>query len=192
MGSSPRGMLREGFVIAHSGAISHGLSEVAYRVTEILTNLGGSEARGPSTRNPGSEQEHVALTRLRTPGHSHESPFSQLLATGSSDSTARVPNCPTWLQRAISRDSRPLTDPLRGPNFGRCLKRLYPAGTASLNQRPVNTFNYRHGAGMRVLDVGSGTGEVAFLAADFVGPSGEVLGYSTSCNRRCSPCRSIP
>jgi SAM-dependent methyltransferase len=30
--------------------------------------------------------------------------------------------------------------------------------------------------GMRVLDVGSGTGEVAFLAADFVGPSGEVLG----------------
>jgi SAM-dependent methyltransferase len=30
--------------------------------------------------------------------------------------------------------------------------------------------------GMRVLDVGSGTGAVAFLAADFVGPSGEVVG----------------
>ena len=30
--------------------------------------------------------------------------------------------------------------------------------------------------GMRVLDVGSGTGDVAFLAADIVGPSGEVIG----------------
>jgi ubiquinone/menaquinone biosynthesis C-methylase UbiE len=30
--------------------------------------------------------------------------------------------------------------------------------------------------GMRVLDVGSGTGDVAFLAADLVGPSGEVVG----------------
>jgi SAM-dependent methyltransferase len=32
------------------------------------------------------------------------------------------------------------------------------------------------GAGMRVLDVGSGAGDVAFLAAEFVGPSGEVVG----------------
>src|SRR5215468_2944455 len=31
-------------------------------------------------------------------------------------------------------------------------------------------------SGMRVLDVGSGTGDVAFLAAEFVGPSGEVVG----------------
>jgi ubiquinone/menaquinone biosynthesis C-methylase UbiE len=30
--------------------------------------------------------------------------------------------------------------------------------------------------GMRVLDVGSGMGDVAFLAADLVGPSGEVVG----------------
>jgi ubiquinone/menaquinone biosynthesis C-methylase UbiE len=28
--------------------------------------------------------------------------------------------------------------------------------------------------GMRVLDVGSGAGDVAFLAADLVGPGGEV------------------
>ena len=31
-------------------------------------------------------------------------------------------------------------------------------------------------AGMRVLDVGSGSGDVTFLAADLVGPSGEVIG----------------
>src|SRR5262252_3435792 len=30
--------------------------------------------------------------------------------------------------------------------------------------------------GMRVLDVGSGAGDVAFLAAELVGPSGEVVG----------------
>jgi SAM-dependent methyltransferase len=31
-------------------------------------------------------------------------------------------------------------------------------------------------AGMRVLDVGCGSGDVAFLAADLVGPTGEVIG----------------
>jgi cyclopropane fatty-acyl-phospholipid synthase-like methyltransferase len=30
--------------------------------------------------------------------------------------------------------------------------------------------------GMRVLDVGCGSGDVAFLAADLVGPTGEVIG----------------
>jgi len=34
--------------------------------------------------------------------------------------------------------------------------------------------------GMRVLDVGSGAGDVAFLAADIVGPRGEVIGADTS------------
>jgi SAM-dependent methyltransferase len=35
-------------------------------------------------------------------------------------------------------------------------------------------------AGMRVLDVGSGAGDVAFLAAEFVGASGEVIGTDRS------------
>ena len=34
--------------------------------------------------------------------------------------------------------------------------------------------------GMRVLDVGSGVGDVAFLAAELVGPSGEVVGDDRS------------
>ena len=35
-------------------------------------------------------------------------------------------------------------------------------------------------AGMRVLDVGSGSGDVSFLAADLVGPNGYVLGVDRS------------
>jgi SAM-dependent methyltransferase len=35
-------------------------------------------------------------------------------------------------------------------------------------------------AGMRVLDIGSGAGDVAFLAAEFVGASGEVTGTDKS------------
>jgi SAM-dependent methyltransferase len=36
------------------------------------------------------------------------------------------------------------------------------------------------GSGMRVLDVGSGAGDVAFLVADLVGASGEVVGVDRS------------
>ncbi len=32
------------------------------------------------------------------------------------------------------------------------------------------------GPGMRVLDIGSGVGDVAFLAADLIGPHGSVVG----------------
>ena len=35
-------------------------------------------------------------------------------------------------------------------------------------------------AGMRVLDIGSGAGDVAFLAAELVGPTGEVVGTDRS------------
>ena len=34
--------------------------------------------------------------------------------------------------------------------------------------------------GMRVLDVGSGVGDVAFLVADLVGPTGQVVGFDRS------------
>ena len=37
-------------------------------------------------------------------------------------------------------------------------------------------------AGMRVLDVGTGTGEVAFLVADLVGGAGEVVGVDRASN----------
>jgi SAM-dependent methyltransferase len=36
------------------------------------------------------------------------------------------------------------------------------------------------GSGMRVLDIGCGAGDVTFLAAKMVGPSGEVVGADTS------------
>src|SRR5438105_5990994 len=36
------------------------------------------------------------------------------------------------------------------------------------------------GPGMRILDVGSGAGDVAFLAAELVGASGEVIGADRS------------
>lgn len=35
-------------------------------------------------------------------------------------------------------------------------------------------------AGMRVLDIGSGAGDIAFLAAELVGRSGEVIGTDTA------------
>ena len=45
--------------------------------------------------------------------------------------------------------------------------------------RPITERFFRAagvGPGMRVLDVGSGAGDVAFLAAELVGPAGEVVG----------------
>ena len=48
---------------------------------------------------------------------------------------------------------------------------------------PATRQFFREGgieAGMRVLDIGSGAGDVAFLAAEFVGASGEVIGTDKS------------
>jgi ubiquinone/menaquinone biosynthesis C-methylase UbiE len=53
---------------------------------------------------------------------------------------------------------------------------------AELVDRMTREFFIRAGlvAGMRVLDIGSGGGDVAFLAADLVGSSGEVVGTDRS------------
>lgn len=55
-------------------------------------------------------------------------------------------------------------------------------GRLSAQARVFEPFTYRMlqqagvSQGMRVLDVGSGAGDVAFLCASLVGPSGEVIG----------------
>src|SRR5689334_9468974 len=48
---------------------------------------------------------------------------------------------------------------------------------------PITAAFLREGGlapGMRVLDVGCGVGHVSFVAADIVGPSGEVVGVDRS------------
>jgi ubiquinone/menaquinone biosynthesis C-methylase UbiE len=44
-------------------------------------------------------------------------------------------------------------------------------------------------SGMRVLDVGSGMGDVAFLAAELVGPAGHVVGADLHLPRSLTPAR---
>ncbi|TPM92573.1 methyltransferase domain-containing protein [Mesorhizobium sp. B2-1-3A] len=60
------------------------------------------------------------------------------------------------------------------------LRRL--ATQAALVEPFTRSYLQRAGVsqGMRVLDVGSGAGDVAFLAADLVGPAGEVVGTDRS------------
>jgi SAM-dependent methyltransferase len=60
------------------------------------------------------------------------------------------------------------------------LKRL---GTQARLVEPMTRQFFRSAGletGMRVLDVGSGAGHVSFLAAELVGPSGEVVGIDRS------------
>jgi tRNA A58 N-methylase Trm61 len=45
-------------------------------------------------------------------------------------------------------------------------------------------------AGMRVLDIGSGAGDVAFLTAEFVGASGEVIGTDVAAAAVAAAARS--
>src|SRR5271157_6280616 len=60
------------------------------------------------------------------------------------------------------------------------LKRL---GTQAQLVDPMTRQFFRNAglaAGMRVLDIGSGAGDVAFLAAELVGAAGEVVGTDRS------------
>jgi ubiquinone/menaquinone biosynthesis C-methylase UbiE len=56
------------------------------------------------------------------------------------------------------------------------LERLVTQGAffADITRRFFETAGLT--SGMRVLDIGCGVGDVSFLAADMVGPSGSVLG----------------
>jgi len=56
------------------------------------------------------------------------------------------------------------------------------------------------GPGQRILDLGSGVGDVSLIAASLVGPSGEVVGIerdprliarATGSSRPWSPCRVV-
>jgi ubiquinone/menaquinone biosynthesis C-methylase UbiE len=68
---------------------------------------------------------------------------------------------------------------LRHPDVGRQLR----LGTQARLVDPMTRRFFRDAGivkGMRVLDIGSGAGNVAFLAAEMVGPSGEVVGTDKS------------
>ncbi len=60
------------------------------------------------------------------------------------------------------------------------LKRLARQGALLREPSSVILRQAGIGAGMRVLDLGTGIGELAFLAAELVGPEGEVVGVDQS------------
>jgi SAM-dependent methyltransferase len=67
--------------------------------------------------------------------------------------------------------------------LGHSTRELERLSTQGRLLEPVTRHFFREagiGRGMRVLDVGSGAGDVAFLAADLVGNSGEVIGMDRS------------
>ena len=67
--------------------------------------------------------------------------------------------------------------------LGHSDRELKRPGTQAALVDPITRLFFQiagNGAGMRVLDVGSGAGDVAFLAAELVGPTGEVVGTDRS------------
>src|SRR5262245_17634360 len=82
-----------------------------------------------------------------------------------------------------------MTEPVEGPStangyvFGHSERELERLATQARVVDPITRWFLREAglmAGMRVLDVGSGAGDVAFLAAELVGNSGEVVGVDRS------------
>jgi SAM-dependent methyltransferase len=67
--------------------------------------------------------------------------------------------------------------------LGHSTRELHRLSTQGRLLEPLTRQIFRDagiGPGMRVLDVGSGAGDVAFLAADLVGNTGEVIGMDRS------------
>src|SRR5262245_40078182 len=78
-----------------------------------------------------------------------------------------------------------MTEPVEGPStangyvFGHSERELERLATQARVVDPITRWFLREAglmAGMRVLDVGSGAGDVAFLAAELVGNSGGGVG----------------
>jgi ubiquinone/menaquinone biosynthesis C-methylase UbiE len=82
-----------------------------------------------------------------------------------------------------------MNDPINGAGrttayaLGHSQRELERLGAQARVIEPITRQFFRDagiGAGMHVLDVGSGAGDVAFLAADLVGPAGKVIGTDRS------------
>ena len=94
--------------------------------------------------------------------------FEQLHPTGESD-----------LSEVALRISNPLVEYALG-HSSRELDRLSFQGAVLAPFTRQFLMDAGLTAGMRVLDVGSGSGDVSFLVADLVGPTGYVLGVDRS------------
>src|SRR5262245_64076065 len=82
-----------------------------------------------------------------------------------------------------------MTEPVEGPStangyvFGHSEREVDRLANQARVVDPITRWFLREAglmAGMRVLDVGSGAGDVAFLAAELIGNSGEVVGIGRS------------
>src|SRR5262245_40471295 len=82
-----------------------------------------------------------------------------------------------------------MTELVEGPStangsvFGNSEREVERLATQARVVDPITRWFLREAglmAGMRVLDVGSGAGDVVFLAAELIGNSGEVVGIGRS------------
>jgi cyclopropane fatty-acyl-phospholipid synthase-like methyltransferase len=85
------------------------------------------------------------------------------------------------MPETTSPSARRIADRLTAVRRGRFVGReaeLNLFRSAQLTEHVLRLAGVR--PGMRVLDVGCGTGDVSFLAASLVGPEGEVIGVDKS------------